>query len=142
MDFRWATVDDVTLLAAMNQQLQIDENHRLRMSLAELEPRMLGWITNGGYRAVLFGEAAHSVGYALYRREPDHFYLKQFFVRRDARRQGVGRTAIAWLRQNAWADLPHVYLDALVVNPDGIAFWHAVGFRDYCITMEMHTTPS
>jgi len=36
LDFRTATLADVPLLAKLNQQLQIDEEHRLRMEIVEL----------------------------------------------------------------------------------------------------------
>jgi GNAT superfamily N-acetyltransferase len=138
MEFRFATADDIPLLAQLNQQLQIDENHRSRMSLAELEPRMAGWMA-GGYMAVIFERGGQTAGYALFRREPDHYYLKQFFVCREVRRKGIGRAAIQWLRRNAWTDLPRVCLDVLLANPGGIAFWRAIGFRDYALTMEIKT---
>jgi GNAT superfamily N-acetyltransferase len=136
---RRGTAADVPLLAAMNQQLQIDEEHSRRMQLPELEVRMAGWLATGGYEAVIFEREGRPAGYALFRREsePEHVYLKQFFVCRDCRRQGIGRAALEWLVAQAWQDRPAVYLDALANNERGIAFWRAVGFRDYSITMEL-----
>jgi predicted acetyltransferase len=66
----------------------------------------------------------------------DHVYLRQFFVWREHRRQGVGRSAIEWLMRTAWADAPRVRLDVLVTNTEGRAFWKGVGFEEYCVTME------
>jgi hypothetical protein len=40
-----------------------------------------------------------------------------------------------------WHESPAVYLDALSNNAAGIAFWRAVGFNDYCITMERRISP-
>jgi GNAT superfamily N-acetyltransferase len=139
LTFRSGTVVDVRLLAELNQQLQIDELHSRRMQLPEIEERMAGWLASGGYEAVVIECENRPVGYALFRREPDpeHVYLKQFFVCRDCRRLGIGRQAIKWLRQHVWHDSPAIYLDALVNNDRGIAFWRSVGFRDYCITMEL-----
>jgi GNAT superfamily N-acetyltransferase len=139
LTFRPAKHTDASLLAELNQQLQIDESHRRRMKLPELERRMADWLQAGGYQAVIFERRGRPVGYALYRREtePDDFYyLKQFFVCRDCRRQGVGREAIAWLIALAWRDSPMVYLDVLSNNARGIEFWRAIGFADYSITME------
>jgi ribosomal protein S18 acetylase RimI-like enzyme len=140
--FRRATAADVPLVAALNQQLQIDESHRLRMELTELEPRTARWLRDEGYEATVFERDGETAGYALYRREEDHYYLKQFFVCRHCRRQGVGRQAMDWLIEHVWHDAPAVYLDVLVTNAAGIAFWRAVGFQDYCVTMERKTTHS
>jgi GNAT superfamily N-acetyltransferase len=134
--FRKAVAADIPTLAELNRQLQIDEQHRLRMELSELIPRITRWCHEDGYEAVLFDRDGQTAGYALYRREPEHVYLKQFFVCRDMRRQGIGRQAIEWLAANVWQAAPAVYLDVLVHNQPGIAFWRAVGFADYCVTME------
>jgi predicted acetyltransferase len=136
LDFRLATSRDVPLLATLNRQLQIDEAHPRRMELSDLGPRMSRWLEDEGYKAILFESADSVAGYALYRRDDDHFYLKQFFVSQPFRRRGVGRQAIEWLTENVWCDAPAVYLDVLSTNVPGIAFWRAVGFGDYCITME------
>jgi GNAT superfamily N-acetyltransferase len=62
---------------------------------------------------VLFEEAGQPAGYALYRRDPEYVYLRQFYVCPDRRRQGIGRAAIAWLRQHAW-DGRRVRVEVLV----------------------------
>jgi GNAT superfamily N-acetyltransferase len=135
MEYRRATVDDAAALAAMNWQLIRDEGHRNPMTPAELAMRMSGWLA-GEYEAFLFEDAGAPIGYALYRRDPDYIYLRQFFIRAEHRRQGVGRAAIAWLRQHAWAG-QRVRVEVLVGNTTGVAFWRAMGFADYCLTLEM-----
>ena len=40
LEFRYATQEDVGLLAEMNQQLICDEGHRSKMTLSQLEQRM------------------------------------------------------------------------------------------------------
>ena len=106
------------------------------MTLPELEQRMACWIGDEGYEAVLFDHDGKSVGYALFRREPEHVYLRQFFVGPNFRRQGIGRQAIEWLSRHAWKDALRVKLDVLIGNAAAISFWRSVGFRDYCLTME------
>ena len=138
MEYRFATTADAPALAAMNQQLILDEGHRNRMTLPELEARMAGWLS-GEYRAVLFEDAGTAVGYTLFRHEAEFVYVRQLFVRPEHRRKGVARDALAWLRANAWADAPRVRLDVLVGNAGALAFWRSVGFRDYCLTMEWET---
>jgi GNAT superfamily N-acetyltransferase len=135
MKYRLATANDVSLLAAMNHQLIRDEGHRNSMSGAELEGRMRTWL-DGEYQAVLFEDDEGVAGYALFKREPEWIYLRQFFVEPARRRQGIGRTAIRWLLANFWNDDPHIRLEVLVGNREGIEFWRSLGFNDYCITME------
>jgi predicted acetyltransferase len=134
MEYRQATVADAPTLAAMNGQLIRDEGHRNRMTPAELEARMAGWL-GGEYQAVLFEDAGRPVGYALSRRDPEFVYLRQFFVLSEHRRRGVGRSAIAWLCRHAWGGA-RVRVEVLVGNAAGVAFWRSVGFADYCLTLE------
>lgn len=134
MQFRPASPEDLAAIAAMNLELIRDEGHRNRMSLGDLGDRLARWLEEG-HEAVLFEAAESPAGYALYRRDPEWIYLRQFFVKADHRRRGVGREALAWLFANPWAGR-RVRLDVLVGNRAGIAFWRAADFADYCITME------
>jgi ribosomal protein S18 acetylase RimI-like enzyme len=141
MHYRLAAPDDCRLLADLNAQLIRDEGHRNPMTVDQLAERMRSWLA-GEYRAVLFaaeqgGEPPQEpLGYALFREEPEHVYLRQFFVRREARRQGVGRAAIEHLVRSVWPAHKRIRLDVLVGNTAAIAFWRSVGFADYCLTME------
>jgi GNAT superfamily N-acetyltransferase len=129
-----ATVADAGTLAELNQQLIRDERHRNRMSLPQLKKRMANWLL-GEYEAILFDRQGETLGYVLFRRDPEHVYLRQFFVRKEFRRQGIGRGAIEWLCRKTWQNA-RLRLDVLVMNKTGITFWRSVGFHDYCITME------
>lgn len=91
----------------------------------------------GEYSAYLFEDDGGVVGYALFRWEPDHVYLRQFYVERDRRRGGIGRAAMGWLRANAWKDSPRLRLEVLCHNTAAIAFYRSLGFMDYCLTMEI-----
>ena len=133
---RFATLNDIAVLAPMNAQLIRDEGHRNRMTVPELEQRMSSWLA-GEYRAVLFETGSQVAGYALFRNEPEHVYLRQLFVTPELRRQGVGRAALAWLWANAWSGRQHLRIDVLLNNVAAQQFWRAVGFRDYCLVMEM-----
>lgn len=134
MDYRRATPADANRLATLNRQLIRDEGHRNPMSVPELQGRMAGWLSSE-YEAVLFEDAGQTLGYVLFRREPDFVYVRQFFVRVEFRRQGVGREAVEWLVEHVWKGL-RLRLDVLTGNTAGIAFWRALGFRDYCLTLE------
>jgi GNAT superfamily N-acetyltransferase len=113
-----------------------DEGHRNAMTPAQLAERMSNWLTSGEYRAVLFESGGDVCGYALYRREPDHVYLRQLFVRPEFRRRGIATRALQWLWRHAWPNATQLRIDVLVRNTPARAFWQAVGFRDYCVTME------
>jgi GNAT superfamily N-acetyltransferase len=136
MDYRFATINDASTLAALNHALIRDEGHRNQMSLAELEIRMAEWL-GGEYRAVLFEESGETVGYALFRKDAEHVYLRQFFVIAERRRRGLGRGALGWLRTNAWGGERRIRVDVLVGNARAIDFWRATGFQDYCLTLEL-----
>src|SRR5262249_28293295 len=135
MEYRSATVADAPTIAAMNWHLIRDEGHRNPMTVPDLATRMTGWL-GGEYQAVLFEESGQAIGYALFRREPEYVYLRQFYVGLEQRRGGIGRAAIAWLREKAWRG-ERVRLEVLIGNAVGIAFWRAIGFKDYCLTLEL-----
>jgi len=135
MEYRVATTEDVPLLAGLNKQLIEDEQHRNAMSIEELAERMARWLANG-YRATIFLYNGEVIGYTLFRHEPDHVYIRQFFIARQYRRRGFGRETIEWLRGNAWKDFRRFRLDVLIGNERAIAFWRSVGFQEYCVTME------
>ena len=139
LEYRFATQEDAGLLAEMNQQLIRDEGHRNKMTLGQLQQRMSGWLQED-YTAVIFNKGPQIAGYALYRNDPEWIYLRQLFVKHEMRRKGIARETISWLKKNAWKGTKPIRIEVLVDNPDGISFWKAVGFKDYCITMEMENS--
>jgi GNAT superfamily N-acetyltransferase len=110
------------------------------MSIADLETRMAEWL-RGEYRAVLFEDSGQPIGYALFRRDAEYVYLRQFYICPEQRRRGLGRAALAWLQQHAWAGETRVRVEVLIGNTVAIAFWRAVGFEDYCLTLELTMEP-
>ena len=135
MSYRFSTSTDIPLLVGMNQQLIRDEGHLSQLTRDSLQARMTAWLDEG-YSAVVFEENSRVIGYALFRQESNYVYLRQFYVEAGSRRRGAGRSAIRWLTTNAWKSATHVRLDALIGNTTAIAFWHSLGFQDYCLTME------
>src|SRR5579863_9909103 len=97
VNFRRATLDDCALLADLNHQLIRDEGHRNPMTVPELEQRMRGWLASE-YAAVIFEEDGEVVAHVLYREQPEEIYLRQLFVARNRRRQGIGRKAVEIMR--------------------------------------------
>jgi predicted acetyltransferase len=136
VNFRRATLEDCTWLAELNHQLIRDEGHRNQMTVPELEQRMRGWLASE-YAAVLFESDAEIVAYALYRERPEEIYLRQLFVARNRRRQGIGRAAFEILRSKIWPQDRRLTVDVLVQNTAAIAFWRAVGYQDYCLALEI-----
>jgi predicted acetyltransferase len=136
LEFRFAVEKDVPWLARMNRKLIRDEGHRNKMSLSELERRMSDFLHNE-YEAVIVSSGRNDIGYVLYRKEPEWLYLRQIFVIDKMRRKGIGRRIIEWLKGHPWKDCKRIRTDVLVDNTPGINFWKAVGFEEYCITMEM-----
>jgi ribosomal protein S18 acetylase RimI-like enzyme len=136
MTIRPATLDDCPLLAKLNHQLIQDEGHRNKMTVSELEQRMQEWLS-GSYRAVVFEDNGEVAAYALYCEKSDEVYLRQLFVVRQRRRQGIGRQAMEMLRSQVWPQDKRLTVDVLVTNERAIAFWRAVGYADYCLTLEI-----
>jgi predicted acetyltransferase len=137
MTHRQATLDDCALLAELNHLLLHDENHRnKKMSIPELEKRMRGWLASE-YAAVIFEKDGEVVAHALYREQPEEIYLRQLFVARNQRRKGIGRKAVEILRTKIWPANKRLTVDVLLKNTAAIAFWRAVGYKDYCLALEI-----
>ena len=136
IEFRFAGESDIPWLAKMNQQLIQDEGHRNKMSLTELQDRMSNFLQEE-YEAVIVSLGQIDIGYALYRQDAEWLYLRQIFVIEEMRHKGCGRKFIEWLKNNPWKKCKRIRTDVLVDNISGIDFWKAIGFQEYCITLEM-----
>jgi predicted acetyltransferase len=139
MIYRHATEKDCATLADLNYQLIRDEGHRNPMTVLELEERMRGWLGKE-YKAILFEADGVLMAYALYREQAGEIYLRQFFVIRQQRRMGIGRQAFEILRSEVWPKGKRLTVEVLVQNVVALSFWRAVGYRDYCLTLEIVPT--
>jgi predicted acetyltransferase len=139
MTYRRATSDDCPLLAELNHQLIRDEGHRNRMTIPELEHRMQDWLA-GEYVAILFERGGEIVAYVLYREQPEEIYLRQLFVIRERRREGLGKQAMHLLRSEIWPKTKRLTVEVLVANTAAVAFWRAVGYRDHSLALEIAPT--
>jgi GNAT superfamily N-acetyltransferase len=137
MRYRLASAQDCPMLAVLNAQLIQDEGHRNPMTVAELEDRMRAWLTSGEYQALLWEDHHEVVAYALFRETADEVYLRQFFVVRHRRREGIGRQATAALFTQVWPRHKRWTVSVLVKNVPAVAFWRAVGYTDYALTLEI-----
>ena len=133
---RQATLTDCPLLAELNHQLIRDEGHRNPMTVPQLAERMRGWLS-AEYKAVIFESNNQIVAHALYREQTDEIYLRQLFVVRTHRRQGIGRAAMDILRKEIWPSNKRLTVEVLLSNESSVAFWRAVGYKDYSLTLEI-----
>jgi ribosomal protein S18 acetylase RimI-like enzyme len=134
---RVATVDDAALIAPMNAQLIRDEGHRNSMSIEQLSARMSTWLQTE-YRALVLYCDTEICGYLLYRVDQEYVYIRHLFIKAEYRRQGFGQYAVRWLQSTQQQKLR---IDVLVGNLSGQQFWQALGFQNYCITMELNDLP-
>jgi 8-oxo-dGTP pyrophosphatase MutT (NUDIX family) len=137
--YRRAGSADIALLARLNAQLIADEKSDNPMSVEQLEARMREFIEEDGYKAVLFAEGEEVLGYALYRVEPSHLFLRQFFVVREHRNEGVGRAAFEHLSDHEWENIASIRLDVLAGNKAARSFWESLGFDERSVRLELQT---
>jgi GNAT superfamily N-acetyltransferase len=137
MHHRPATLADTPLLAAFNYQLIRDEGHRNPMTVPELEVRMRGWLASGLYRGEVFYDGREAVAYALFREGETDIELRHFFVARHRRREGLGRRAMHLLFDEVWPRRKRRTVSVLTRNEAGVAFWRALGYSDYALTLEI-----
>lgn len=97
---------------------------------------MRAWLASE-YAAVLFENDGEVVAYALFRELPAEVYLRQLFVVRHRRRQGHGRAAFEILRTKIWPRHKKLTVEVLVHNQTAVAFWHAMGYQDYSLKLEI-----
>ena len=142
LTWRRAGEADIGLLANWNYQLIRDEGHRHPMTEDQLTERMRGWLLDDSpaYRAVLFLEGEQPVAYAVYA-EAKEIYMRQLFVDRARRREGVGRQVVQLLLDEVLPRDKRITVSALAANARAQAFWHAVGFSDYSVTLERLPAP-
>ena len=144
MEYRIANDNDISLLAELNAQMIQDEGHQNKMSVFELEQRMKDWLEKS-YQAVIFEDNNELVAYVLYREADEGWegpaggiYIRHFFVVRHRRREQLGTNIFAILRNKIWNEGCRITLEVLIPNNRARAFWEALGFREYCITYELH----
>jgi hypothetical protein len=136
LTFRAATLADCPRLAELNHQLIQDEGHRNPMTVPELQQRMRGWLA-GDYRVVIYEDGGELVAYALYREQESEIYLRQLFVVRHRRSQGIGHQAVAILRSQIWPKNKRLTVEVLTANQKAVSFWRSVGCADYSLSLEI-----
>ena len=136
MEYHIADETDLDILAQWNHQLIREEGHRNPMTVSQLRDRMQQWLSTD-YTAVIFDKDGESVAYALYRESEDEIYLRQLFVKPENRNRGIGKEAVRILKEEIWTKSKRLTVDVLSHNKAAIAFWYSVGYKDYCLTLEI-----
>ncbi|MDQ7096646.1 GNAT family N-acetyltransferase [Desulfosporosinus sp. PR] len=129
------TLDDTRQLAILNKKLIEDEKHDNPMNTDELAKRMQEFIS-GDYNAYFYKADNNVIGYALVRISSTPKYLRQFFICREYRRKGCGKSFFTELMK----ELGEKALDIEVLswNKTGIKFWESMGFLPRSIYMRYH----
>ena len=87
--------------------------------------------------AAIFFLEADLIAYVLWRKEGvDQVYLRQFFVARDWRRRGIGKTAFHIFAEELLPAGTRIKVDVLCRNLTGLGFWRSLGFQDYALSLE------
>lgn len=133
---------DLPELARMNHALIRDEGSANPMNLAELEARMRAFLA-GEYKCAVIRMDESEAGYCLWRPEeephggPAGIYLRQYYIKPEYRRQGLGRSAMKQIFNEYFAGAAFVSLDVLEHNERGRAFWKDYGFEAEYIHMKL-----
>ena len=150
VEHRLATMDDCSLLAELNQRFLLEEGHKNvflpalgppdAIPLNRLLERMQRWLSQR-HEAVVFSVQDQVVAYALYEEGKYNLGLQQFFVVPDRRRTGIGRRCFEVLRSEYWPHNKRISLEVLTDNEPAVAFWRAMGFRNYSLEMVISPDP-
>ncbi|NLG88824.1 MAG: GNAT family N-acetyltransferase [Clostridiaceae bacterium] len=132
LKIRVCTDHDLNLLAVLNKQLIEDEQFDSDMNVEQLRERMKGFI-HSNYKAYLFEDNSKTIGYALVDHSRKPLYIRHFFICRDVRRKGYGRTFFKKLLDFLKTDV--IDIEVLTWNERGIGFWRALGFKERSIYM-------
>ena len=124
----------------MNRQLTEDEEHRNRFNTDDWFIKRMESFLNGEYQAVIFEHDGKVLAYALYRNHAEHadtIYLRQIFVDRAFRRQGIGRHVMKVLMKEYWSKEKRLTVEVLNHNKAAYEFYKSVGYQIYCLELEI-----
>ena len=138
---RKATINDITALAEMNEQLIHDERSLNTINVRQLELRMQTWL-DGSWSAIMIYKNDDLIGYLMYQQREDDYYpdqrvifVRQYFVQRAYRRRGIGRQAFDLITEQYFPVDASVRLDVLATNSEALSFWEDLGFTQYAMSL-------
>ncbi len=117
---------NIVLLTRMYKELAEDEKSDTLQTDEQYQQCMEGFLKRGD-RAFVFLIGRIVVGYALVITDRKPYYLRHFYISRNSRRKGYGRTAFQMLLETLGTDT--IDLDVFVWNERGLAFWQSLGFE-------------
>jgi predicted acetyltransferase len=126
-----ATFDDCPMLAEMNRQLIVEGRQSNAMTIAELSERMCEWFQKGVYTGYVFRLNGATIGYSLVDLTGHPPWVRHFFICREYRRQGYGRTAVGLLFEKLVVE--EIGLSCLTENAPGQAFWRSFNHDAYSV---------
>jgi ribosomal protein S18 acetylase RimI-like enzyme len=134
LSIRICSDEDLDLLAVLNKQLIEDEQNDNSMTAKQLKERLRTFI-HGDYKAYLFEERGETIGYALVDHMRQPLYLRQFFISRNCRRRGYGKSAFEMLLE--FLGTRNIDIEVMYWNSHGYGFWKSLGFRERSIYMRL-----
>lgn len=123
---------DIAFTADLTRQLFEDEPSNKHLTPAEFEERLRTFLNNG-CAAFHFKQGETILGYALVNQSKTPYYLVDFFICRDCRRNGNGKTAFHALLDHL--QTATIDLDVFCWNSRGRKFWESLGFQELAIIM-------
>ena len=132
MKLQTITKQEIAVTADMTRQLFEDEPSNRSLTKAQFEERLANYLENG-CEAYHFMEHQEIIGYALVNKSRSPYYLIDFFICRDVRRHGYGKTAIQVLMDELKTKA--LDLDVFCWNDRARAFWRSVGFEEMAVIM-------
>lgn len=123
---------DIKFTADMTRQLFEDEPSNKHLTTDEFERRMQTYLSTG-CEAFHFLDGSKTLGYALVNKSRKPYYLIDFIICREFRRNGYGRIAFYSLLNELHTET--IDLDVFCWNTRGRKFWESLGFKELAIIM-------
>lgn len=137
MKLKKIEVNDIPKLAEWNVELHEDEGS-IPMTIDGAEARLRRWFADSSFEGFIISVDDRSVGYVLYQKVPpspdirgslESIYIRQFYISREERRAGYGRSAMEFFTQEVVSGGLLIDLDVKCSNAAGQKFWESLGFE-------------
>lgn len=126
VSFSIATLENLTELVEMNEQLVIDEQFDVILSKSELTERMKDFILGNIYDCYILLHDNQCCGYCLVDVTRKPLYLRHLFIKSSFRRMGLGTETIQQLLD--MYNTNNLDIEVMAWNKKAIAFYEKIGF--------------
>lgn len=124
-----ARVEDAPLLGAMSR-VWVEAGLGWRWTPAAIARE----IRHADTEVLVARDGERVVGFAIMRFDEDHAHLFLLVIRPDYRRQGIGRSLLAWLERSArTAGVESIHLEVRAQNAAARTFYRALGYREVAL---------